>query len=80
MTAAGDDIIIEVRVHGQGQRVSAIDVQTLIEVVFQAPVTADRASIERLARQKLAWRLGRAADASGRDALKPPDGRGGTLA
>jgi len=81
MTTPEDEIIIEVRVQGASQRVSAIDARTLVEVVFQAPLAADRASLERLARQKLAWRQGRTRDpASGdrpaRAAPRRPDGGG----
>lgn len=74
MTGSGRDIIVEITVHGGSQRVSAIDTESLVEVVFQAPLSADPVSIERLARQKLAWRLARRGDPP-----KPPDGRGGVL-
>jgi hypothetical protein len=36
-------------------RVAAVDVATGTEVVFQAPTTASRASIERLAANKLRY-------------------------
>lgn len=75
MTTLPDEIIIETVTLGGSQRVTAIDPASLVEVVFQAPLTADLAAIQRLARQKLAYRLGRSA---GPD--RPPPGRGGILA
>lgn len=79
MSDPGDEIIIEIAVVGtaqrvMAQRVTAIDPASLVEVVFQAPVNTDRATIMQLARQKLAYRLARKAAPPG----KPPD-RGGTL-
>lgn len=75
MTHQMDEIIIEITVQGHALRVSALDVASLVEIVFQAPLSADRITVERLARQKLAWRLARDGNPPGR-----PDGRGGTLA
>jgi predicted acylesterase/phospholipase RssA len=43
------EIIIETQRIGAILRVAAVDVATGTEVVFQAPATASRASIERLA-------------------------------
>jgi hypothetical protein len=74
MPSHSGDIIIEIVALGGSQRVTAMDTATLVEVVFQAPLSADRASIERLARQKLAYRLAQAAAVR-----RPPPGRGGTL-
>lgn len=68
------DIIIEIQTIGGSQRVSAFDTQSLIEVVFQAPLGTDRATLDRLARQKLAYRLSRAGQAT-----PPPEKRGGRL-
>jgi hypothetical protein len=76
MSEALDEIIIESLVVGGAQRVTALDPASLVEVVFQAPLTADRATILQLARQKLEWRIARAA---GRSRNTPPDDRGGTL-
>lgn len=74
MREPSDEIIIEIAVIGTIQRVTAIDPASLVEVVFQAPVGAERDAIFRLARQKLAYRLGQRAQAP----VRPPD-RGGTL-
>ena len=74
MTALPDEIIIETVTLGGSQRVTAMDPASLVEVVFQAPLTADLADIQRLARQKLAYRLGKRADPG----QQPPD-RGGIL-
>jgi hypothetical protein len=69
-----DEIIIEIAVIGSAQRVTALDPASLVEVVFQAPLSADRATITQLARQKLAYRLSR------QQAAKPASpNRGGTL-
>jgi len=69
-----DEIIIEIAVIGTIQRVTAMDPASLVEVVFQAPLSAERSALLTLARQKLAYRLARQATAPAR----PPD-RGGTL-
>ncbi len=69
-----DEIIIETVTLGHTQRVTAIDPVSLVEVVFQAPAGAGRTLIEQLARQKLAYRLGRAAP--GR---QPPPDKGGII-
>ena len=74
MSAPLDEIIVESVVVGTSQRVTAIDPSSLVEVVFQAPATAERAAVMHLARQKLGYRLARQPEA----AAKPPD-RGGTL-
>ena len=73
MAAEPDEIILEVVTVGGSQRVSAMDPASLVEVVFQAPLAADRASILRLARQKLAYRLAKAAPP------RPAPDRGGRL-
>jgi hypothetical protein len=49
------EIIIETQRIGAILRVAAVDVATGTEVVFQAPATASRASIERLAANKLRY-------------------------
>lgn len=69
-----DEIIIEIAVVGRAQRVTAMHPPSLVEVVFQAPLSAGRAALEQLARQKLAYRLAGRAKAG----TLPPD-RGGTL-
>lgn len=69
-----DEIIIEIAVIGTSQRVSAVDPASLVEVVFQAPLGAERSAVLRLARQKLAYRLAR----EPKTRTMPPD-RGGTL-
>ena len=73
MNAPLDEIIIEIAVIGTAQRVTAMHPASLVEVVFQAPVNADRAAIMQLARQKLAYRLAR------QSALPSKPDRGGTL-
>lgn len=69
-----DEIIIEIAVVGTIQRVTAMDPASLVEVVFQAPLRAERSALLTLARQKLAYRLARQAKAG-----NPPPNRGGTL-
>ncbi len=70
-----DEIIIETVIVGGSQRVTAMDPASLVEVIFQVPLSAGLADIQRLARQKLAYRLGKAAGPQRR-----PSGRGGILA
>ena len=70
MTADGDDILIEITACGTSLRVSAVDAASLVEIVFQAPLGADRAAILRLARAKLAWRLAKDAR-TGRPPARP---------
>lgn len=74
MTESQGEIIIETVTIGGSQRVTAIDVASLVEVVFQAPLSADPATIQALARQKLAYRLGRRASRG-----RPPPDKGGIL-
>ena len=74
MAPLPDDIIIETLAVGGSLRVTAMDPSSLVEVVFQAPLTADLADIQRLARQKLAYRLERMAGPR-----QPPPDRGGLL-
>jgi uncharacterized membrane protein YadS len=52
---AGDEILLEVTPIGKILRVAALDPKTLAEVTFQAPIAADQAALETLARQKLAF-------------------------
>ena len=47
------EILIESIKMGSAMRVMAIDVNTSIEVSFQAPANASRATIERIAKDKL---------------------------
>jgi hypothetical protein len=55
------EIILEIQRFGAALRVAAVDVATGTEVTFQAPVTASRASIERLAASKLRYVMAKAA-------------------
>lgn len=52
-------IILEITHVGNAQKVTAIDPVTLTEVVFQAPINAPRAQVEKLAVQKLEYVLGK---------------------
>ncbi|MGO4870571.1 MAG: DUF6898 family protein [Roseiarcus sp.] len=56
-----DEIIIETQRIGAILRVAAVDVATGTEVTFQAPASASRASINRLAANKLRYVLGKTA-------------------
>lgn len=56
-----DEIIIETQRIGAILRVAAVDVATGTEVVFQAPATATRESIQRLAASKLRYVMTKAA-------------------
>jgi MinD-like ATPase involved in chromosome partitioning or flagellar assembly len=71
---AADEIIIEIQRIGAILRVAAVDVATGTEVVFQAPASASRASIDRLAASKLQYVM--------RKGTTPPDdsARGGAVA
>jgi hypothetical protein len=53
--ANGDEILIEVARIGNFLRVAAMDPKTLDEVTFQAPTSADQATLAALARRKLAF-------------------------
>jgi hypothetical protein len=55
------EIIIEIQRIGAILRVAAVDVATGIEVTFQAPASATRASIDRLAASKLRYVMNKAA-------------------
>jgi hypothetical protein len=54
------EIIIETQRIGASLRVAAVDVASGTEIVFQAPVSATRASIERLAASKLRYVMAKA--------------------
>jgi len=54
-----DEMILEVVQIGNLLRVAAVDPETLIEVIFQAPLTANQATLAALARKKLAFALAR---------------------
>ena len=56
-----DEIIIEIRRIRAILRVAAVDVATGTEVVFQAPVSASRIAINRLAAAKLRYVMTKAA-------------------
>ena len=62
-----DEIIIEIQRIGAILRVAAVDVATGTEVVFQAPASASRIAIDRLAADKLRYVMKKAA------APKPSD-------
>lgn len=62
-----DEIIIEIQRIGAILRVAAVDVATGTEVVFQAPASASRLAIQRLAADKLRYVMKKAA------APKPSD-------
>ena len=49
------EIIVEIQRIGAILRVAAVDVATGTEVTFQAPASATRASIDRLAANKLRY-------------------------
>lgn len=49
------DVFLEVIQVGQALEVRAVDAATGLEVAFAAPLRTDRASMERLALQKLAY-------------------------
>lgn len=53
------EIYLEMRLVGKAQRVTAIDPETGLEVIFTAPTTTPRVEIETLARNKLAARIAR---------------------
>jgi hypothetical protein len=55
------EIIIETQRIGAILRVAAVDVATGTEVTFQAPISATRASIHRLAADKLRYVMRKAA-------------------
>ncbi len=57
------EIIIETQRIGASLRVAAIDVASGTEVVFQAPASATRASIQHLAASKLRYVMAKAAAA-----------------
>ena len=58
--AAGrSGVILEFIRLGSVIRVSAIDPETLTEIVLQGPAAAGEASLRRAALQKLAWVLAR---------------------
>ena len=56
-----DEIIIEIQRIGAILRVAAVDVATGTEVVFQAPASASRLAINRLAADKLRYVMAKAA-------------------
>jgi MinD-like ATPase involved in chromosome partitioning or flagellar assembly len=58
-----DEIIIETQRIGAILRVAAVDVATGTEVVFQAPASATRESIQRLAASKLRYVMTKATGA-----------------
>jgi hypothetical protein len=60
-----DEIIIETQRIGNSLRIAAVDVATGTEVVFQAPASASRASIESLAASKLRYVMRKGAPPAG---------------
>lgn len=59
------EIIIETQPIGAILRVAAVDVATGTEVIFQAPITAGRIAIQRLAASKLQYVMRKGAAAKG---------------
>jgi len=59
MPAGKSEAIIEYTRVGNSVRVTAVDVETGTEVVFQAPVTASQADMQRTAINKLKYVLGK---------------------
>lgn len=57
-----DEIIIEIQRIGAILRVAAVDVATGTEVIFQAPASASRLAIDRLAADKLRYVMKKAAE------------------
>lgn len=53
------EIYLEMRQVGKAQRITAIDPDTCLEVIFTAPTNTPRNEIETLARNKLAARIAR---------------------
>ena len=56
----GGEIIVEFCHLGNATRVAAVDVETMVEIVFQVPAKTPQEMIVVLARRKLEYRLGRA--------------------
>lgn len=54
-TSPSHEILLELTPFGNLIRVAAVDSETLTEVIFQAPLTADRATLLAMARRKLAF-------------------------
>jgi len=59
-SGAAGEIIVETQRVGASLRVAAVDVATGVEVVFQAPASASRVAIERLAASKLRYVMSKA--------------------
>lgn len=53
------EIFLEMHQVGKAQRITAIDPDTALEVIFTAPVNTPRSEIETLARNKLTARIAR---------------------
>lgn len=51
------EIYLEMHQVGKAQRITAIDPETALEVIFTAPVNTPRSEIETLARNKLTARI-----------------------
>lgn len=68
--SAGRDVIFEITRVGDVQRIAAVDVETGLEVVVQAPAHAALADVRALALRKLERAL----------AASPPPSKPGTLA
>lgn len=58
-SSTSNEILLEITQIGALLRVAAMDPETLMEVTFQAPLTADRTTLAALARRKLAYVLAR---------------------
>jgi hypothetical protein len=66
-----DEVILEFTRIGALVRVSAMHAPSLIEVVVQGPIAAGTEALERLALDKLAWRL-RSIASTPHDGVRPP--------
>lgn len=56
---AGREIYVEMIPAGKALRVAAVDAETGLEMIFQVPANTPRPDIDRLARAKIMWKLGR---------------------
>ncbi|MDG1417463.1 MAG: hypothetical protein P8P99_06655 [Maricaulis sp.] len=68
---------LEITVIGNSVRVAAIDAATGEEVIFQAPRNTPRPDLEKLAIQKLSWKMAREAEKTDGTARKKPGAKPG---
>jgi hypothetical protein len=74
---SGGETYLEITVVGNSVRVAAIDAATGEEVVFQAPRNTPRPDLEKLAIQKLSWKMSRGGDNPGEKHKKRPGSKPG---